>query len=59
LAEANEHVFEEVKESKILVCIRLLAFKSNWNVPNQALDQMAKLILDLTPLNNPFGKKLL
>ena len=53
LAEANEPVFEGVKVSKLSVCIRLLAFKSNWNVPNQALDQIAKLILDLTPPINP------
>ena len=53
LGEANELVFEGVRESKLSVCIRLLAFKSNWNVPNQALDQIAKLILDLTPPNNP------
>ena len=42
-----------VRESKLFVCIKLLAFKSNWNIPNQALDQMAKLILDLTQPNNP------
>ena len=29
LAESNEPVFEGVKESKLLVCIRHLAFKSN------------------------------
>ena len=52
LAKANEPVFKEVKESKLLVCIRLLSFKSNWNILNQALDNIAKLILDLTPPNN-------
>jgi len=47
LAEANEPVFEGVTESKLSICIRLLSFKSNWNIPNQALDNIAKLILDL------------
>ena len=52
LAEANEPAFEGVTESKLSVCIRLLSFKSNWNIPNQTLDNIAKLILDLTPPNN-------
>ena len=52
LAEANEPVFERVTESKLLVCISLLSFKSNWNIHNQALDNIAKLILNLTPPNN-------
>jgi len=52
IAEANEPVFEGVTESKLSICIRLLSFKSKWNIPNQALDNIAKLILDLTPPNN-------
>jgi len=36
LAEANQPVFEGVTESKLPICIRLLACKSNWNIPNQA-----------------------
>jgi len=52
LAEANEPIFERVIRSKLSLCIRLLSFKSNWNIPNQALDNIAKLILDLTPPNN-------
>jgi len=43
-------------ELKLSVCIRLLAFKSNWHVPNQALDSMEKLYLDLTPPNNSLTK---
>jgi len=41
-------------ESKFSVCIRLLSFKSNLNIPNQVLDNIAKVILDLTPPNNSF-----
>jgi len=51
LPEANQPVFKGVMESKLSVCIGLLACKSNWNVPNQALDCMAKLYLDLRPPN--------
>jgi len=56
LVEANEPVFEGVIESKLLVCIKLLSLKSNWNISNQALDNIAKLILDLTPPNNSLPK---
>jgi len=56
LADANELVFEGVTKSKLSVCIRLLSLKSNWNIPNQALDNIAKLILDLTPPNNSLPK---
>ncbi|KAG2404768.1 Vesicle transport v-SNARE 13 [Vigna angularis] len=43
LAEANQPVFEGSTESKLSVCIRLMACKYNWNVPNQALDFISKL----------------
>ncbi|XP_047165266.1 uncharacterized protein LOC124834592 [Vigna umbellata] len=39
-------------ESKLSVCIRLMAGKSNWNVPIQVVDFYTKLMLDLTPPNN-------
>ena len=42
LAEANQPVFEGSSESKLSVCIRLMAGKSNWNVPNQAVDHFTK-----------------
>jgi len=50
----NQPVFEGVTKSKLSIYIRLLACKFNWNVPNQALDCMAKIYLDLTPSNNSF-----
>ncbi|KAI5443990.1 hypothetical protein KIW84_012571 [Lathyrus oleraceus] len=31
------------------MCVRLLAAKSNWNVPDQCLEFFAKMILDATP----------
>jgi len=56
LGEANQPVFEGVTELKISVCIRLLTYKCNWNVPNQALESMAKIYLDLTSPNNSLAK---
>ncbi|CAK8577710.1 unnamed protein product [Lathyrus sativus] len=31
------------------MCVRLLATKSNWNVPDQCLEYFAKMMLDVTP----------
>ncbi|CAK8575475.1 unnamed protein product [Lathyrus sativus] len=31
------------------MCVRLLAAKSNWNVPDQCLEYFAKMMLDATP----------
>jgi len=56
LAETNQPVFEGVTELKLSICVRHLACKSNWNIPNQALDNMAKIYLDLTPPNNSLPK---
>ncbi|XP_047155998.1 uncharacterized protein LOC124827058 [Vigna umbellata] len=56
LADANKPVFDGSSESKLSVCIKLMACKSNWNVPNQAMDFISKLILELTPVNNSLPK---
>jgi len=34
LVESNEPLFEGSLESKLSICVRLLACKSNWNVPD-------------------------
>ncbi|CAK8561003.1 unnamed protein product [Lathyrus sativus] len=34
------------------MCVRLLAAKSNWNVPYQCLEYFAKMMLDTTPTND-------
>jgi len=49
LAEENQPLFEGAKDSKLLVCVRPLSYKSNWNIPNQCLDAFTKFLLDLTP----------
>ncbi|WVZ01850.1 hypothetical protein V8G54_022656 [Vigna mungo] len=56
LIEANKPVFEGSIKSKLLACLQIMACKSNWNVPNQALDFMTKFFLRLTPPNNSLPK---
>jgi len=50
LLEANKPLFEGVTNSKLSICVRLLACKSNWNVSNQCLDFITKILLDVTSM---------
>jgi len=36
--------------------VKLLAWKSNWNVPNQCLDFITKMLLNVTPMNENLPK---
>ncbi|CAK8564730.1 unnamed protein product [Lathyrus sativus] len=49
LKEMNTPLFEGSADSKLSMCVRLLAAKSNWNVPDQCLEYFAKMMLDATP----------
>ena len=49
LNEMNTPLFEGSSDSKLSMCVRLLAAKSNWNVPDQCLEFFAKMMLDVTP----------
>ncbi|CAK8564377.1 unnamed protein product [Lathyrus sativus] len=49
LKEMNTPLFEGSVDSKLSMCVRLLAAKSNWNVPDQCLEYFAKMMLDATP----------
>jgi len=59
LLEANKPLFKGVTDSKLSVCARLLASKSNWNVPDQCLDFVSKLFLDITPTRRNCQKIIL
>lgn len=48
LKEINILLFEGSSDSSLSMCVRLLAVKSNWNVPNKCLDLFAKMMLDVT-----------
>ncbi|KAI5408577.1 hypothetical protein KIW84_054425 [Lathyrus oleraceus] len=48
LKERNIPLFEGSSDSRLSMCVRLLAAKSNWNVSNQCLEFFEKKMLDAT-----------
>src|ERR1051325_5133415 len=48
LNEMNTSLFKGLSDSKLSMCVRLLAAKSNWNVSYQCLEHFAKMMLDST-----------
>jgi len=44
LVESNEPLFEGSSKSKLSICVRLLACKSNWNVLDQCVDFITKML---------------
>nr|KYP36031.1 hypothetical protein KK1_042873 [Cajanus cajan] len=56
LMESNEPLFEGSSESKLSICVRLLACKSNWNVLDQCVDFITKMLLDIAPMNTTLPK---
>ena len=57
LVEANEPLYEGALDSKLSISTRLLACKSNWNVPDQCLEFISKMLLDVTPIKDRLPKK--
>lgn len=49
LKEMNTPLYEGLWDSKLSMCVILLAAKSNWNVLDQCLEFFAKMMLDATP----------
>ncbi|XP_047170715.1 uncharacterized protein LOC124839018, partial [Vigna umbellata] len=56
LLDANQPLYEGASDSKLSMCVRLLACKSNWNIPNQCLDFIAKMVMDGTPIKSSLPK---
>ncbi|XP_058767341.1 uncharacterized protein LOC131641034 [Vicia villosa] len=52
LNEMNTPLFDGSSESKLSMCVRLLAAKSNWNVPDQCLEFFVKMMLDSTAMKD-------
>ncbi|GAU25221.1 hypothetical protein TSUD_17330 [Trifolium subterraneum] len=50
IEEVNKPLFEGASDSKLSMCVRLLAAKSNWNVPEDCLEFFSKMMLDATPV---------
>ena len=48
LLDENTPLYEGTSESKLSMCVRLLAYKANWNIPNQCLEFISKMFLDAT-----------
>jgi len=49
LLNANTPLCEGASKSKLSMCVRLLACKSNWNISDQCLEFISKMLLDTTP----------
>lgn len=52
LKEMSTSLFEGSSDSKLSMCVRLLAVKSNWNVPDQYSEFFIKMMLDQTPMKD-------
>ncbi|GAU49929.1 hypothetical protein TSUD_408300 [Trifolium subterraneum] len=56
MEEVNKPLFEGSSDSKLSMCVRLLASKSNWNVPEDCLEFFSKVMLDATPVKDNLPK---
>lgn len=50
MKKVNEPLFEGSSQSKLSMCVRLLAGKSNWNVPEECAEYYTKMMRDSTPV---------
>jgi hypothetical protein len=50
MKKVNEPLFEGSSESKLSMCVRLLAGKSNWNVREECAEYFKKMMRDSTPV---------
>ena len=56
LLDVIEPLYEGASDSKLSISVRLLACKSNWNDPDQCLEYIAKMFLDVTPIKDRLRK---
>jgi len=56
LKETNKLLFPGSPHSKLSICARLIAQKSQFHVPEQALDLTTKMMLDSTPIPDGLPK---
>jgi len=47
LLDANTLLYEGASKSKLSMYVKLLACKSNWNVPDLCLNFISKMFLDI------------
>ena len=56
LLDASTLLYEGASDSKLSMCVKLLACKLNWNVPDQCLEFISKMLLDVAPTNSNLPK---
>ncbi|GAU32074.1 hypothetical protein TSUD_53420 [Trifolium subterraneum] len=56
MEEVNKPLFEGSSDSKVSMCVRLLAARSNWNVPEDCLEFFSEMMLDATPVKDNLPK---
>jgi len=56
LMEMNKSSYEGASDAKLSISARLLACKSNWNVPDRCLEFISKMFLDVTPIKECLPK---
>ncbi|CAK8537482.1 unnamed protein product [Lathyrus sativus] len=57
LTFANQPLYEGASESKLSVCVKLMACKTNWNVPQKCIDFFANMLLEVCPSKDSLPKK--
>jgi hypothetical protein len=48
LTTANRPVYEGASESKLSMSVKLMACKTNWNIPQKCLDFIASMLIDVS-----------
>ncbi len=56
LIAANQPLYEGASESKLSICVKLLACKSNWNVPQKCIDFFASMLVAVCPSKDALPK---
>ncbi|CAK8532567.1 unnamed protein product [Lathyrus sativus] len=56
LTSANQPLYEGASESKLSVCLKLMACKTNWNVPQKCIDFFANMLLEVCPSKDSLPK---
>ncbi|GAU24138.1 hypothetical protein TSUD_83730 [Trifolium subterraneum] len=52
MEEVNKPLYEGASDSKLSICVRFIAAKSNWNVHEDCLEFFSKMMLDTTPIKD-------
>ena len=51
-SECNVPLFEGCTQSKLSMCVRLLAHKANYSVADKGVDDITEMLLDVTPFKD-------